>query len=130
MALQRQLLKRALDKATNSSSGIYHRREISLLRADFSTSPSIADAPPQIPPFDYQPRPYKGPSADEVFQKRKKFLGPSLFHFYQKPVRPFMFSFLSSAEIEFKFCYVGFWRSRFISTQSRISNFCLWFFDS
>ncbi|KAL2567697.1 hypothetical protein AAZX31_18G020500 [Glycine max] len=38
----------------------------------------------QLPPFDYKPRPYKGPLADEVFAKRKKFLGPSLFHFYQK----------------------------------------------
>ncbi|KAG4989870.1 hypothetical protein JHK82_032181 [Glycine max] len=40
----------------------------------------------QLPPFDYKPRPYKGPLADEVFAKRKKFLGPSLFHFYQKPL--------------------------------------------
>ena len=40
----------------------------------------------QLPPFDYKPRPYKGPLADEVFAKRKKFLGPSLFHFYQKLV--------------------------------------------
>jgi alanine-glyoxylate transaminase/(R)-3-amino-2-methylpropionate-pyruvate transaminase len=79
MALQRQLLKRA-------TSDIYHRRAISLLRTDFSTSPSIADAPPHIPPFVHQPRPYKGPSADEVLQKRKKFLGPSLFHYYQKPL--------------------------------------------
>ncbi|TKY47619.1 Alanine--glyoxylate aminotransferase 1 [Spatholobus suberectus] len=40
----------------------------------------------QLPPFDYKPRPYKGPLADEVFAKRKMFLGPSLFHFYQKPL--------------------------------------------
>ncbi|KAL5714783.1 glycine transaminase [Ranunculus cassubicifolius] len=41
---------------------------------------------PKIPPFDYQPKEYKGPLADEVFQKRKKYLGPSLFHYYQKPL--------------------------------------------
>ncbi|XP_024977116.1 alanine--glyoxylate aminotransferase 2 homolog 1, mitochondrial [Cynara cardunculus var. scolymus] len=41
---------------------------------------------PEIPPFDYQPVPYKGPLADEVFEKRKKYLGPSLFHYYQKPL--------------------------------------------
>ncbi|XP_054820967.1 alanine--glyoxylate aminotransferase 2 homolog 1, mitochondrial [Prosopis cineraria] len=41
---------------------------------------------PLLPPFDYQPQPYKGPLADEVFVKRKKFLGPSLFHYYQKPL--------------------------------------------
>ncbi|KAM0056064.1 putative alanine--glyoxylate transaminase [Helianthus debilis subsp. tardiflorus] len=42
--------------------------------------------PPELPPFDYPPVPYNGPSADEVFEKRKKYLGPSLFHYYQKPV--------------------------------------------
>uniref|UniRef100_A0A6N2LIT1 alanine--glyoxylate transaminase n=1 Tax=Salix viminalis TaxID=40686 RepID=A0A6N2LIT1_SALVM len=52
----------------------------------FSTAPSPIDSPPQLPPFDYQPKPYKGPSADEILQKRKKFLGPSLFHYYQKPL--------------------------------------------
>ncbi|CAN1257358.1 Alanine--glyoxylate aminotransferase 2 homolog 1, mitochondrial [Linum perenne] len=50
-----------------------------------STSAATVDAPPQLPPFDHQPRPYKGPSADEVLQKRKTFLGPSLFYYYQKP---------------------------------------------
>lgn len=54
---------------------------------NFSSSSSSGSAdPPQLPSFDYQPKPYKGPSADEVFQKRKKFLGPSLFHYYQKPL--------------------------------------------
>lgn len=80
MALQRQLLKRVVDRASTSSR--IHSPAITFLRSDYSTS-----SPPQLPPFDYQPRPYNGPSADEVFQKRKKFLGPSLFHFYQKPVR-------------------------------------------
>ncbi|CAN1257357.1 Alanine--glyoxylate aminotransferase 2 homolog 1, mitochondrial [Linum perenne] len=51
-----------------------------------STSAATVDAPPQLPPFDHQPRPYKGPSADEVLQKRKTFLGPSLFYYYQKPL--------------------------------------------
>ncbi|KAF9603970.1 hypothetical protein IFM89_039324 [Coptis chinensis] len=41
---------------------------------------------PKIPPFDYEPKKYNGPSADQVFEKRKKFLGPSLFHYYQKPL--------------------------------------------
>ncbi|KAI3431092.1 uncharacterized protein J3R85_008010 [Psidium guajava] len=56
----------------------------------FSTAPSpplpSADSPPQMPRFDYVPKPYKGPSADEVLEKRKKFLGPSLFYYYQKPL--------------------------------------------
>ncbi|KAF3515092.1 hypothetical protein F2Q69_00008627 [Brassica cretica] len=79
MALQRQLLKRVVDRASTSSR--IHSSAITFLRSDYSTS-----SPPQLPPFDYQPRPYNGPYADEVFQKRKKFLGPSLFHFYQKPL--------------------------------------------
>lgn len=41
---------------------------------------------PQLPPFDYLPRPYRGPSADQILQKRKQFLGPSLFYYYQKPL--------------------------------------------
>ncbi|KAE8637580.1 hypothetical protein CSA_017857 [Cucumis sativus] len=44
------------------------------------------ESKPVLPPFDYEPRPYKGPLTDEIFQKRKKFLGPSLFHYYQKPL--------------------------------------------
>ncbi|OIV97453.1 hypothetical protein TanjilG_16214 [Lupinus angustifolius] len=39
-----------------------------------------------LPPFDYEPQPYKGPLAHEIFTKRNKFLGPSLFHYYQKPL--------------------------------------------
>lgn len=42
--------------------------------------------PPKLPPFDYKPKPYKGPLVDEVMQKRKQFLGSSLFHYYQKPL--------------------------------------------
>ncbi|XP_027337982.1 alanine--glyoxylate aminotransferase 2 homolog 1, mitochondrial-like [Abrus precatorius] len=56
----------------------------------FSTSAATTDndiaGRRQLPPFDYKPKPYEGPLADEVFAKRKKFLGPSLFHYYQKPL--------------------------------------------
>ncbi|KAF5193482.1 Alanine:glyoxylate aminotransferase 2-like protein [Thalictrum thalictroides] len=41
---------------------------------------------PTIPDFNYEPKKYNGPKADEIFQKRKKFLGPSLFHYYEKPL--------------------------------------------
>src|SRR5882724_6485983 len=41
---------------------------------------------PALPPFDYTPRPYAGPSADEVLRLRKKFLSPALFLYYKKPV--------------------------------------------
>ncbi|OMO55243.1 Aminotransferase class-III [Corchorus olitorius] len=39
-----------------------------------------------MPPFDYSPPPYTGPSADEILSKRKQYLSPSLFHFYNKPL--------------------------------------------
>lgn len=52
----------------------------------FSSSASAPAPAPVIPPFDYQPRLYNGPSSDEILLKRKKFLGPSLFYYYQKPV--------------------------------------------
>ncbi|PON94393.1 Aminotransferase class-III [Trema orientale] len=41
---------------------------------------------PKIPPFDYSPPPYDGPSADEILAKRKQYLSPSMFCFYQKPL--------------------------------------------
>lgn len=41
---------------------------------------------PRMPPFDYSPPPYDGPSADEILAKRKTFLSPSLFHLYSKPL--------------------------------------------
>jgi hypothetical protein len=41
---------------------------------------------PKLPPFDYSPPPYTGPSAEEILAKRKEYLSPSLFHFFSKPV--------------------------------------------
>jgi alanine-glyoxylate transaminase / (R)-3-amino-2-methylpropionate-pyruvate transaminase len=39
-----------------------------------------------LPPFDHAPRPYSGPSAEEVLALRKEFLSPAIFHFYKKPI--------------------------------------------
>ncbi len=39
-----------------------------------------------LPPCDYQPKPYTGPSAEEVFALRKQFLSPALFHYYKQPL--------------------------------------------
>jgi alanine-glyoxylate transaminase/(R)-3-amino-2-methylpropionate-pyruvate transaminase len=41
---------------------------------------------PDLPPFDYQPKPYAGPSADEVLRLRKQFLNPGIFLYYKKPI--------------------------------------------
>ena len=43
---------------------------------------------PKMPPFDYSPPPYNGPTVDEILAKRKAYLSPSLLHFYKKPVIP------------------------------------------
>jgi len=40
----------------------------------------------KLPPTQHQPKPYTGPSADEVYRLRKEFLNPALFHLYQKPL--------------------------------------------
>jgi alanine-glyoxylate transaminase/(R)-3-amino-2-methylpropionate-pyruvate transaminase len=41
---------------------------------------------PQLPPFDHQPQPYTGPSAEEVIALRQQYLSPAIFAYYQKPV--------------------------------------------
>ena len=41
---------------------------------------------PELPPFDYQPQKYSGPSADEVLRLRKEFLNPGIFLYYKKPL--------------------------------------------
>ncbi|KAL5742404.1 hypothetical protein ACOSP7_029136 [Xanthoceras sorbifolium] len=40
----------------------------------------------KMPAFDYSPPPYTGPSSEDILAKRKAFLSPSLFHFYNKPL--------------------------------------------
>lgn len=39
-----------------------------------------------LPPFDYTPMPYAGPSAEEVLALRKQHLSPGIFHYYKKPI--------------------------------------------
>src|SRR5881296_2894523 len=55
-------------------------------RGGFLQAPCYAMKTPTLPPFNYQPRPYTGPSADEVFALRKQFLNPAIFHYYKKPI--------------------------------------------
>lgn len=42
--------------------------------------------PPELPPFDYQPQPYRGPSAEEVLSVRRQFLNPGIFLYYKRPL--------------------------------------------
>ena len=39
-----------------------------------------------IPPFDYTPKPYNGPSPEEILALRKEFVNPAIFHYYKKPI--------------------------------------------
>jgi alanine-glyoxylate transaminase/(R)-3-amino-2-methylpropionate-pyruvate transaminase len=39
-----------------------------------------------LPPFAHTPRPYAGPSAEEVLALRRQFVNPALFHYYKKPL--------------------------------------------
>ncbi len=41
---------------------------------------------PILPPLDYQPRPYHGPSAEEVLKLRKEYLNPGIFLYYKTPI--------------------------------------------
>ena len=41
---------------------------------------------PQLPPFDYTPMPYDGPSPEEILALRKQFVNPAIFHYYKKPI--------------------------------------------
>ncbi|KAM4117459.1 hypothetical protein ACB094_02G126500 [Castanea mollissima] len=87
MALQRQILKKSLGEAKAKAKLCNYQNTLPLFFSTAASSSADADDRlPQLPPFDHAPRPYNGPRADQVFQKRKKFLGPSLFHYYQKPL--------------------------------------------
>jgi alanine-glyoxylate transaminase / (R)-3-amino-2-methylpropionate-pyruvate transaminase len=41
---------------------------------------------PELPPFDFHPQKYSGPSAEEVLRVRKEFLNPGIFLYYKKPL--------------------------------------------
>src|SRR5215469_6836001 len=41
---------------------------------------------PELPPFDYQPQRYLGPSAEEVLRLRRQFLNPGIFLYYKRPL--------------------------------------------
>ncbi len=39
-----------------------------------------------LPPYAYTPKPYAGPSPEEILALRKEFVNPAIFHYYKKPV--------------------------------------------
>ena len=41
---------------------------------------------PLLPSYDHSPKPYDGPTIEEVMDQRKRYLTPSLLTYYQKPI--------------------------------------------
>lgn len=41
---------------------------------------------PTLPPFAHQPKPYTGPSPEEVLKLRKQFLNPGIILYYKNPI--------------------------------------------
>ena len=50
------------------------------------TKDTVPAEPPVLPPFDYIPPSYSGPSGDEIAAKRKEYLSPSISHLYKTPL--------------------------------------------
>ena len=77
MALQKKILKKSLGEAKARAKFCNYQNTLPLCGSFFSITPSLAntdDCLPQLPPFDLALRLYTGPRADQVFQKRKKFV--------------------------------------------------------
>jgi alanine-glyoxylate transaminase/(R)-3-amino-2-methylpropionate-pyruvate transaminase len=47
---------------------------------------TVISAPPTLPPSDHRPRPYAGPSKQEVLALRRQFVNPAIFHYYKEPL--------------------------------------------
>jgi alanine-glyoxylate transaminase/(R)-3-amino-2-methylpropionate-pyruvate transaminase len=41
---------------------------------------------PKLPPYDHEPKPYSGPSIEEVTDLRKRYLTPALMTYYRNPI--------------------------------------------
>ncbi|KAL5709822.1 glycine transaminase [Ranunculus cassubicifolius] len=82
MMMMHKALKRAISEKKNR---LLCCRSQSSAAATGSLPENEVDIP-KMPPFNYTPPPYTGPSAAEIMQMRKQYLSPSMFTFYQKPV--------------------------------------------
>ncbi|KAL6867198.1 hypothetical protein ACP4OV_015222 [Aristida adscensionis] len=77
LAATSPLLRRGASRRRQCAAAQVFRRRVSTVAAAL---------PPEMPPFDHRPRPYAGMGGAEILDKRKAFLGSSLFCYYQKPV--------------------------------------------
>lgn len=47
---------------------------------------TVLERPLQLPPTDHTPKPYTGPSRDEVLALRRQFVNPAVFTIYREPI--------------------------------------------
>jgi alanine-glyoxylate transaminase/(R)-3-amino-2-methylpropionate-pyruvate transaminase len=47
---------------------------------------SVAPIVPELPPTEFKPTPYTGPSKEQVATKRTEYLSPALLTYYKKPI--------------------------------------------
>jgi len=47
---------------------------------------AVAPAAPTLPPCDHRPRPYVGPSKEDVVALRRQFVNPAIFTYYKQPL--------------------------------------------
>jgi alanine-glyoxylate transaminase / (R)-3-amino-2-methylpropionate-pyruvate transaminase len=53
---------------------------------DVLTMTDVLKPPLEMPPFAYTPRPYRGPSRDEVLAMRRRYVNPAVFTLYRDPL--------------------------------------------
>jgi alanine-glyoxylate transaminase/(R)-3-amino-2-methylpropionate-pyruvate transaminase len=54
--------------------------------AERHSTPDSGHAPVRMPPTDHTPRPYAGPSREEVIAMRKRYANPAIFTLYKDPL--------------------------------------------
>ena len=47
---------------------------------------NVMSPPVPMPPFEYVPRPYQGPSREEVLALRRQYVNPAVFTLYREPL--------------------------------------------
>lgn len=72
--------------SSSSSSSRHHQRPRFVSSSEAAQKVERESDLPRMPPFDYSPPPYSGPSAAEILAKRQQYLSPSMHCFYQKPL--------------------------------------------
>ncbi|KAL7152205.1 hypothetical protein ABFS83_04G081500 [Erythranthe nasuta] len=83
-----KMIHRILPRAFSSNASRVRRFSSAASQSTLAAQPVQENEPviPKMPPFDYTPPPYTGPSAEEILRKRQQFLSPAVFHFFKNPL--------------------------------------------